>query len=260
MKRLFLLLTLATLTIGQVSAQDDFYAPGKRVGVGVGFGLEGVGIDASVSLTKWCSVRLGLNIMPDISYSDDFDVELNDAGLSIPGYNPSADQIHAKASLKRTTVEIKADFYPFPNKSSFFLCGGFSFGGRKLVKVTGQNDNVGATVRALKQFGIENEAGIRVGDYLIPADEDGYVEASAKVSGFRPYLGFGFGRLIPKKRVAVRFELGASFQGKPKLYVGDNELDEYLGDDEDAKDDISDILDLLKVYPVLKLSIRGRIL
>ncbi|MEE1384691.1 MAG: hypothetical protein U0K29_01440 [Prevotella sp.] len=79
------------------------------------------------------------------------------------------------------------------------------------------------------------------------------------MKNFRPYLGLGFGRMIPKKRVAVRFEMGAQFQGKPVIYAdGVGDLQKVVGQDPD--DDISKILDYVKVYPVIKLSIRGRIL
>ena len=79
-----------------------------------------------------------------------------------------------------------------------------------------------------------------------------------KVSGFRPYLGLGFGRLIPKNRLGFRFELGAQFQGKPKIYADGVDLDKTL--DEEVKNDISKIMDYLTVYPVIKFSLRGRIL
>lgn len=51
-----------------------------------------------------------------------------------------------------------------------------------------------------------------------------FVNGGVKVKNFRPYLGLGFGRLIPKNRLGIRFELGAQFQGKPVVYadgVGD---------------------------------------
>ena len=46
-------------------------------------------------------------------------------------------------------------------------------------------------------------------------DNNGNVSGGLKVSGFRPYLGLGFGRAVPKKRVGVMFELGVQFHGKP---------------------------------------------
>lgn len=91
------------------------------------------------------------------------------------------------------------------------------------------------------------------------------VISRAVLKKVRPYLGLGFGRLIPKGRIGFRFELGAQFQGKPKVYAGD--IDNVLENkqvtdavDEETKDDIAKVMDWLKVYPVMKFSIRGRIL
>lgn len=48
-----------------------------------------------------------------------------------------------------------------------------------------------------------------------------FVNGGVKVKNFRPYLGLGFGSLIPKNRLGIRFELGAQFQGKPVVYADD---------------------------------------
>ncbi|WP_308230385.1 hypothetical protein [uncultured Prevotella sp.] len=59
--------------------------------------------------------------------------------------------------------------------------------------------------------------------------------------------------------MGIRFELGAQFQGKPVVYA-DGVGDVLKNMDQDTQDDISKFMDYLQVYPVLKLSIRGRIL
>lgn len=282
MRKFLLMCGMALFGISGASAQsEDFYGVGKRIGVGVGVGLEGIGIDASVSLTKWCSARIGLNIMPSvlkiseefagdelgtvtIPYSvDQYGNELTkDYSLTTP--------IEAEASFSRTQVELKFDLYPFPNASSFFLCAGFSFGGNKLVKIKGHNDdardiinNINDDLQKYKGMGYSDldtkeQFGIEIDQYKIPINEDGNVTGGLKVSGFRPYLGLGFGRAIPKNRIGFRFEIGASFQGKPKVYADGVDLDKIL--DDETENDISDFMNYLKVYPVLKFSLRGRIL
>ncbi len=250
MKKALLTLALAVASFAGVSAQETggFYAIGNRIGAGVGVGTEGIGIDAATCLTKYCSVRLGVNIMPDINFSTDFDVTGEDVhGMPIDG------SMEAKASLKRTTVDIKFDCYPFPDASSFFVTAGFSFGGSKLIKITGHSDELAGLAQPGADLGID------IDKYRIPIDENGNAEGGVKVNGFRPYLGIGFGRLIPKGRVGCRFELGVQFHGKPEVYAeGVDDLQAIL--EEEAGDDISEIMDKLTVYPVLKFSIRGRIL
>lgn len=252
MKKFFLVIAVTLLTVMSVSAQEksSFYGLANRVGIGVGVGTEGIGIDAATSLTKYFGVRFGLNFMPDINIKTDVDVEANVEGLSSP-----VNEVNVKGSLKRTTVDLKFDCYPFPNASSFFITAGFSMGGSKLVKVTGHSDEI-KNLRATAE-----NYGIQIGDYNIPFNENGDVEGGLKVNGFRPYLGLGFGRLIPKGRLGFRFEMGVQFHGKPKVYAEGVDTDDLLNQlDKETSDDISKIMDNFKVWPVLKLSLRGRIL
>lgn len=251
-KKIFLAIAVTFISAIGASAQESnsFYGLGNRVGIGISAGTEGIGIDAATSFNKYFGVQLGVNIMPDINLKTNVDVEPNNDG----GIAPIND-IEVKGSLKRTTVDLKFNCYPFPNSSSFFIAAGFSMGGSKLVKVTGHSDEV-AGLRDLAE-----NYGIQIGDYNIPFNEKGDVEGGLKVNGFRPYLGLGFGRLIPKGRLGFRFELGVQFHGKPKVYAEGVDTEDLLNQlDKETSDDISKIMDNFKVWPVLKLSIRGRIL
>lgn len=252
MRKMIMAAAIAFLTVFSASAQDGekpFYGLGNRLGVGLGVGTEGYGIDVATSFNKYFGVRLGLNIMPATSFGADVDVDAS--GLNGTSYTGSK-KMNVSASMGRTSVDLKFDCYPFPNQSSFFVTAGFSFGGPKLIKVTGHSDEYAALVQQGKELGIE------IGDYNIPIDANGDVSGGVKVSGFRPYLGLGFGRLIPKGRVGFRFEMGLQFHGTPELYADGVDLKEIMGREKD--DDLSNILDKLTVYPVLKLSLRGRIL
>lgn len=187
------------------------------------------------------------HVMPNININTSADV----AGQA-QGYNYEG-QMDIKGKFSRTTFDVKFDCYPFANANSFFVTAGFSVGGDKLIEISGHSDDLQNLYAQGKQYNIE------IGDYQIPVDENGNVNGGVKVKNFRPYLGLGFGRLIPKKRFGARFEIGAQFQGKPVVYAdGVGDLQKVI--DQDADDDISKFMDWLQVYPVLKLSIRGRIL
>jgi hypothetical protein len=73
----------------------------------------------------------------------------------------------------------------------------------------------------------------------------------------RPYFGIGFGRAVPKKRVGFMFELGAQLHGTPEIYTNTGKL-EILTEEADNK--YSDIINNVKVYPVLKFRLCGRII
>lgn len=54
------------------------------------------------------------------------------------------------------------------------------------------------------------------------------------------------------------FELGVQFHGTPKVYSDTGDIDDLLKQT-DEDDDFTKIIDKLKVYPVLKFRICGRI-
>lgn len=245
------------LGTGIASAQEkkssNIYGVANRVGIGVGAGTEGIGVDVAVPITKYLQARVGVNVIPNINVNTTATATVE----KTQGFDGGSYNVDVTGKLKRTSFDVKLDCYPFGNSSSFFITGGFSMGGGDLLTITGHSEELKQLYAEAQSAG--KQYGIEIGDYQIPVDKNGDVSGGVKVKNFRPYLGLGFGRLIPKKRFGVRLELGAQFQGAPKVYAdGVGDLDKVLGQDTD--DDISKIMDYLKVYPVLKLSFRGRIL
>lgn len=253
MKKVILSVALAMMTVSAMFAQSEDlkYWLGNRIGIGVGAGTEGIGVDVSTCLSKYFGVRAGLNFMPDINIKTDVDIEPNTENL--PPLSDEESTLNVKGSLKRTTFDLKFDCYP--TGGSFFVTAGFSVGGDKLVQVTGHSDYIQNNLNLAKNYGIQ------IGDYNIPFDENGDVNGGLKVNNFRPYLGLGFGRLIPKNRIGFRFEMGVQFHGKPKVYADGVDTDDLLNQlDDEVSDDITKIMNDFKVWPVVKLSFRGRIL
>lgn len=68
MKKVILSIALAMMSVGAMFAQsEEFkYGLGNRIGIGVGAGTEGIGVDVSTCFNKYFGVRAGLNFMPDI--------------------------------------------------------------------------------------------------------------------------------------------------------------------------------------------------
>lgn len=264
MKKTILSLFMALAAVTGMQAQDDFYGVCNRWALGVGVGTEGIGIEVGTNFNKYLGARLGLNIMPGIKYTDNvqYDISGVDPRLQALGY-PTTANMDLEASMARTTVDVKVDYYP--TGGTFFITGGFSFGGNKIVKVKGHSQEIAdAAVKygpVAEQYGINiNDAYIDVDDYRIPIDKNGNIGAGLKVSGFRPYLGIGVGRAVPKNRVGCRFELGVQFHGKPKFYVDNGNFEELSSKADDSVSDAIDVVESITVYPVLKFTLRGRIL
>lgn len=244
MKRIILLCALIALSAISVSAQKEL-GIFNTLSVGVSAGTTGIGVDVATPVTPHFAIRGGVSFMPGIKISTDVDVDLTDPNL---GSYPT--NLDLKGSMSRASGELLVNYYPFLS-SSFFVTAGAYFGGSKLVKIDGHSDK-------LKEYVDKGgNAGIVIGDQTIPVDKNGNVAGGLKVSGFRPYIGVGFGRAVPKKRLGVMFELGVQFHGTPKVYTSAGELGNALGDGDDS---FTKIMDKLTVYPVMKIRFCGRLL
>lgn len=244
MKKTWLLFVIAVLSMTSNSAFAQ-----KELGifntfaVGIDASTTGFGFDVAAPITPYVTVRAGLSFMPNFSFETDVDVDATVSGVS------DTYTANIKAGTQRTTGELLVNLYPIP-KVPLFIAAGASFGGSKIIKIDGHSDELQQIMSQAE------EAGIVIGDYTIPVDQNGNVAGGLKSKNFRPYLGIGVGRAVPKNRVGFMFELGCQF-GKMDVYTDYGTLGQALSM---ADDDISDILDKLTVYPVIKFRLCGRIL
>ena len=265
MKKLMMMAVILLAGVGSVMAQSD-YKRGifNHVGLNVGAGTEGISVGVAAPVTNFLEVEAGVNIMPSFKLSGDLDVDINMPQESDIQY-PTSGTIHAEGSFDRTTFNVKANLYPFGGGSKFFIAAGLSIGGEKIAEVTGSCDE-------LRQFSENNlhtpelkdqfrkAISANLGGYNLKLDENYNLQGDIRCKNVRPYLGLGFGRLVPKNSIGCRFELGCQFMGKLKVYQNGNEIDINKALEDAGEDDLSKFVKDLKVYPVLKFSLTGRIL
>ena len=219
----------------------------NHLGVGVHAGTTGFGFEAATPITKWVTLRGGVTIMPGISFNTDVDGTYHD---NREGHDFEQDfTMNVKGSLSRVQGSAIFNVYPIPHLSSFYVAAGAYFGGGRLLHITGHSDEL------MNLPGVDSN--LEIGDYKLPVDKNGNVDGALKVNDFRPYLGIGFGRPVPKGRLNFGVELGVQFHGKIKLYTQDTELTKIPELEND--DDWQKWMDKLTVYPVLKLTLSGRI-
>lgn len=121
---------------------------------------------------------------------------------------------------------------------------------------------------------IADEKGKKKGDpYIVEPDEDGMVRVTARSNSFKPYLGFGYGGNMLKKRDdwKISFDCGMMiWGGTPELTVyhgqklpnGSYRNVSLTDDVENISGQVGTYVDLFKafkVYPVLSLRITKRI-
>ena len=188
-----------------------------------------------------------------------------------------------QGKLKNTTGHVLIDLYP--GGGSFHFTVGAYFGSDEFIDVYNKEDGFMKPITAYNEA-IRNAAqypnvqqvvnqynlkmiGAELGDYFVTPNpaENGNVKAMAKVNGFRPYVGLGFGRAVPKKRIGCQFDLGVQFWGKPEIHVPtyDKAAGTYQSekiDGDKAGDDAGKVLKTVSkvsVYPVLNFRLVGRI-
>jgi hypothetical protein len=201
-----------------------------------------------------------------VKYVEELNAVLSE-DQQVPMEMPELVSLHVKPKL--TAGHILVDYYPFPRRSNFHLTTGFHLGTGTVVNLHNRHDGSLMAVTAwnnamknpdaqdvVQEYGLE-PVGLILGDYFIVPDEDGNIDAKIKVSGFRPYLGLGFGRAVPRKRIGCQFDLGVQFWGSPKVVVNGETLQaDRVGD---QLDDALSIVSRIKVFPVVSFRLVGRI-
>lgn len=267
MKKLMMVAVILLTSVGSVMAQNE-YKRGllNHVGINVGAGTEGISLGLAAPVTGFFELEAGVNVMPSFKLSGDLDVEYDHSSLpQVPGvsYPPNA-TIHAEGSFDRTTFNVKANLYPFGGGSKFFIAAGLSIGGEKIAEVTGSCDELREISQSLPTQGLKDQlrqaVSANLGGYKLELDENYNVQGDIRCKNVRPYLGLGFGRLVPKNRLGMRLELGCQFMGKLKVYQNDTEIDINKALEDAGEDDLSKFVKDLKIYPVVKFSFTGRIL
>lgn len=275
MRKIALMAMLLFTTVGSVFAQDTEVEESEyqfnrgifnHVGINVGAGLEGISIGVAAPITNFFEIEAGLNIMPGINIKGDVDIPASSFNISQGGQTVSVpipdSKVNAEGNFSRTSVNVKAYVYPFGSNTKFFIAGGLSMGGKKIAKVSGKSDELAQFAKAYPEYRDEilDAVAANLGGYKVSLNDDFSVDADVRCNSVRPYLGLGFGRLVPKNRIGFRFELGCQFMGSLKVYENGQQvdLDQILKDT--GNDDISKVIKDFKIYPCLKFSLVGRIL
>lgn len=217
----------------------------NHVGVGVHAATTGFGFEVSTPITNFVALRAGATFMPGFSFTADVDGEYT---ATVNNHEQTEHfNMDLDAGLKRTQGSVIFNIYPFGSHNAFFVAAGAYFGGKNVISLTGHSEE-------LKN--LQGDPYVEIGDYKLPVDKNGNVEGNLRVNNFRPYLGLGYGRAVPKRRVNFGVELGVQFMGKAKVYTDDGllELNTITNDDDWQK-----WMDKITVYPVLKFTLSGRI-
>ena len=108
-------------------------------------------------------------------------------------------EVFLQPDVHHSMVTALLSWYPFQKKNIFVKSGlGYNFGQKYFVHIT-------------------SPTGLELGGLEIAADDFGDIDIGIKWNKLMPYLGIGFGRELPKKKVDVVFNIGTFYMGSPKI-------------------------------------------
>ena len=142
------------------------------------------------------------------------------------------DVVDLLATIESSIIDLGIEYLPFKN-SSFKLTTGLGI----LSKV-----NANALITYTED--------VKYGDITITKENIGEINADITWSGVAPYLGFGFGRAIPKKKIGFGVEFGTYFTSSPDVELTATNL---LSPTSNQKENLKEALDTFKFIPRIQI-------
>ncbi|WP_347173845.1 hypothetical protein [Polaribacter uvawellassae] len=196
--------------------QEDTITKIKKNAFSISFGSSGIGVGYARKLNSKFSAML--------TYST---FEIKDKEVDISSFLDN-DDVAFSGGGKSTIIDLGAEYLPFKN-SSFKLAFGVGF----------LNDvNINGT--------ITYKEGIKFGDVNITPQDVGKVVIDSKWSGVAPFIGFGFGRAVPKNRFGFGIDIGTYFAKSPQV---DLQADKLLAPTQDEEATLQEAFKSLTFIP-----------
>lgn len=234
---IIVILTAVSLTTtAQKSISSDI---ANHLSVSASAGTTGLGFEVAFPVTSYLNVRAGYEKMPRISKNT----------MVSYSYNNQSFQTEVEGNFNLDSWKILLDIYP-SKYYTFHLTMGLFSGETNIVTAK----NVVPLNDLIKSLSI--------GGYDITV-EDGYASVSVETNKRKPYLGIGFGRAVPKRRIGIAIDMGVLLWGTPTVY--ENFSGQHLPVDisyieKNEDNQYIETISKLKVWPVVSVRLIGRVL
>jgi hypothetical protein len=180
--KILLVLFFAVCWLG-VAQENDSISKNRKHAIGLSIGT-GVAFDYSYKFTDRFSVTVRYNV---------FQYEIKDLKQTIDG-----EDLLIGADIDFKNIDVLFSYYPF--KTSFKLIGGLGyFTNRKL------------TIPAVFAEGVS------IGEVEFTPEELGEITIDMEWKQIMPYVGIGFGRAVPNKRLGFGIDIGTYLGGEPDV-------------------------------------------
>ena len=161
-------------------------------------------------------------------------------------------------------IYLLGEVHPFRNQPFYFSAGLF-VGSQNFIHFRNTNEGaLGFLYDANQKVDDYNRVfhtnyppiGLKFGDYVFTADEDGNIDVRMKTNAVKPYLGIGFGQHLAKThRLSLAVDAGLLFWGSPKFLLNNDQEIKSSGKDSG----ITNVLSWLNAWPNLQIRIGYKI-
>jgi hypothetical protein len=281
MKIKIFILAILTAALGAMNASaqnetDDnnkLHAPDglfNHLSIGVHTGLAGSGIDVTMPVHRLITVRAGYSGL----HFGDIKFKAINTAEDLAGYalveddavrrSQMVDKIELAAKPNFWNMFLLAEIHPFTNES-FHFTAGLYVGSKNFLHFRNTNDGaLGFLYDANNKVSDYNRAfntnfspiGLKFGDYVFTADENGNVDVMMKTNVVKPYLGVGVGKHIAQKhRLSFALDLGLIFWGAPKFVLNNGKEIKSSG----KEAGVTQVLSWLNAWPNLQVKVAYKI-
>ena len=281
MKLKIFILAMLTVALGAVNVcaqtetdkNDKLFTPDgffNHLSVGLHTGLSGSGLDVTMPVHRLVTVRAGYSGL----HFGEIKFKTINTAEDLAGYAlveddavrraQMADKIELAAKPNFWNMFLLAEVHPFTN-DSFHFTAGFYFGSKNFIHFRNTNDGaLGFLYDANNKVADYNRAfntnfspiGLKFGDYIFTADENGNVDVMMKTNVVKPYLGVGVGKHIAQQhRLSFALDLGLIFWGSPKFILNNGKEIKSSG----KEAGVTQVLSWLKACPSLQVKVAYKI-
>lgn len=251
----------------KIHAKDGLF---NHLSIGLNTGLTGAGIDVAMPVHKIVTVRAGIS-------------GWNIGKINFKAINTASEitsmQMVEEDAIRRAQIVDKVELAANPNFWNFYLLGevhpfknqpfyfsaGLFVGSQNFVHFRNTNEGaLGFLYDANQKVEDYNRLyrtnypsiGLKFGDYIFTADENGNIDVRMKTNAVKPYIGVGFGQHLAKThRVSLAVDAGLLFWGTPKFVLNNGTEIDSSG----RNSGITGALKWLKAWPNIQVRVAYKI-
>lgn len=215
----FVSVSIAQETIETIEETDETVEMNEKMNaLGISAGFPGFAFDYSRKISEDFSAKIRYNFFKIENY--------NLGELDISG-----NAVTAIVSGESSTLDLLMEFLPFKS-SSFKLVGGLGIINKMKFDILMQYDE-----------------SVTLGDVVLTKEDYGNLNIGFDWESIAPYLGLGFGRAVPKRRLGFGIEVGCYYSSSPNITLDATKL---LAPTANQEDQVQETFKTWEFIPLLQ--------